>query len=83
MLVYAAVRLRAGDLEDARRIFAATGADVEEPFPVESHRQSLVALSLAVLEPMRAPEFDEAARDGRRIGSVPMATALVAAKRSR
>jgi hypothetical protein len=83
MLVFALVRMAAGDGRGARVIMAATGWDLELPVHIDTHGYSLVALSIAALEPVCVPEYDEAAREGRAIGSIAMATSLVAARSTR
>jgi predicted ATPase/class 3 adenylate cyclase len=83
MLVYAVVCLAAGDPWTARTIMAATGWDAELPVHIATHARSLVAQSIVALEPLLASEYDEAASEGRRIGSVAMAESLVATHASR
>jgi hypothetical protein len=83
MLVMAVLRMRAGDDERARAIFAATGWDIDTPFQVDTHRYSIVALAITALEPLLVPRYDAPAREGRRIGSIPMAMSLVGATEPR
>jgi predicted ATPase/DNA-binding SARP family transcriptional activator len=77
LAIYAVVSLEAGDARTTRRLYAATGWDVDPPLWIVKVPTAPVARALGALEPLRA-KYEQDARVGRAAGWFATARSIVA-----
>jgi predicted ATPase/DNA-binding SARP family transcriptional activator len=77
LAICAVVSLEAGDARTSRRLYAATGWDVDPPVWISMLTPAPEARALKALEPLRA-KYEEDARVGRAAGWIATARSIVA-----